>query len=190
MDIYPGKYPAVVRQYMGESRTCRIEIPGITDGAEVLPLAEIEYPIGDKSKAQGHATEIEILPGDAVWIEFIAGDPRYPVITGWRNPGAGNSTGWRRYHHANIEMTADGVLRLNATNIELNASASFVVKTPSATLDAQTTKATGSLSVAKGFTYAQGMSGSGGGTVDGVSIPDHTHGGVRGGGDQSAPPTK
>lgn len=138
MDIYPGKYPAIVREYLAESRTCRVEVPGITDGAEVMPLAEIEYPIGDKSKAQGHATEIEILPGDTVWIEFIAGDARYPLITGWRNPGAGNSTGWRRLHHANIELTADGVLRLNAEKIELNASASVVLSAPDAQINAST----------------------------------------------------
>lgn len=130
MDIFPGKYPAIVKQYLADKRTCRVEIPGITDGAEVLPMAEIEYPIGDKSKGQ-HPTEIEILPGDTVWIEFIGGDPRYPLITGWRNPGVGNSTDWRRFHHANIELTADGVMKLNATRIEMNASEEVAVTSPS-----------------------------------------------------------
>lgn len=114
MDLYPGKYPAIVREYLAESRTCRVEIPGITDGAEVLPIAEIEYPIGDKSKGGALATEIEILPGDTVWVEFIAGDPRYPLMTGWRNPGAGNSVDWRRWHHRNIEMLADELFKIIA----------------------------------------------------------------------------
>lgn len=121
-----GKYPAVVRTYEPETRTCRVEIPGITDGAELLPHAEIEYPIGDKSRALAHATEIEILSGDLVWVEFIAGDPRYPLITGWRNPGVGNSKGWRRYHHANFEFTADGVFRINAARVEINAPTAIV----------------------------------------------------------------
>lgn len=128
MQVFAGKYPAVVRSYNAKARTCRVEIPGITDGAELMPVAEIEYPIGDKSRAAAHATEIEILPGDLVWVEFIAGDPRYPLITGWRNPGAGNSTGWRRVHHANIEFTADGVFRINAAKVEINAPTAIVGK--------------------------------------------------------------
>ncbi|MBL0011149.1 MAG: hypothetical protein IPP22_09425 [Nitrosomonas sp.] len=102
-----GRYPAVVKSYDKNRRTCRIEIPGLTDGADVLPEADILYPIGDKSKSGSHATEIEMLPGDTVWISFIGGDPR--------------SIDWRRFHHANIEMTANGVLKLNATTVEINA---------------------------------------------------------------------
>ena len=104
-----GKWPAVVTAYDQDSRTCEIEIPGQTDGSQLRMIAEIEYPIGDKSR---HATmtEIEILPGDLVWIEFIQGDPRYPLITGWRNPTQGNSKDWRRWHHKNIEILADNLI--------------------------------------------------------------------------------
>jgi len=121
---YPGRYPATVKYYDKITRTCRVEIPGITDGGDVLPNAEIEYPIGDKSKIVGnqHSTELEILVGDTVWVAFIGGDARYPLITGYRNPQAGNSVDWRRFHHANIEMTAEGVMRLNANAIEINAT--------------------------------------------------------------------
>ena len=116
-----GRYPAVVKSYDKNRRTCRIEIPGLTDGADVLPEAEIEYPIGDKSRTGSHATEIELLPNDTVWIAFIGGDSRYPLIDGYRNPKSGNAIDWRRIHHANIEMTADGVLKLNASTVEINA---------------------------------------------------------------------
>lgn len=98
-----GKWPGIVREYDRARREIRVEIPGITDGAEVLPLAQIEYPIGDKSPH----TEIRILVGDAVWLEFECGDPRYPIITGWRCPNTGNSTMFRRWHHENIESDAD-----------------------------------------------------------------------------------
>ena len=118
----PGRYPAVVKSYAKNRRTCRIEIRGLTDGADVLPEAEIEYPIGDKSITGSHATEIEMLAGDTVCIAFICGDPRYPIITGYRNPQSGNSIDWRRFHHANIEMTADGTLKLNASTLEINAT--------------------------------------------------------------------
>ena len=106
----PGRYPAIVKTYNQARRTCRVEIPGLTDGGDVLPEAEIEYSIGDKSRSGKWETEIEILPDDTVWISFIGGDPRYPIITGWRNPQAGNSVDWRRWHHKNIEMIGDELI--------------------------------------------------------------------------------
>lgn len=112
--LFPGRYPAVVSSYDQNRRTCRVSIPGVTDGGDVLPEAEIEYPIGDKSRAGANTTEIEITPGDPVWIAFIGGDPRYPVITGYRNPQSGNSVDWRRWHHKNIELLADKVMNLTA----------------------------------------------------------------------------
>lgn len=110
----PGRYPAIVRTYDQKRRTCRIEIPGLTDGGELLPEAEIEYPIGDKSRAGQYETELEILPGDTVWISFIGGDPRYPIITGYRNPQAGNSADWRRYHHKNAEVLTDTMMHFDS----------------------------------------------------------------------------
>ncbi len=108
--LMPGRYPAIVKTYNQARRTCRVEIPGLTDGGDVLPEAEIEYPIGDKSRAGQYETEIEILAGDTVWVSFIGGDPRYPIITGYRNPQAGNSVDWRRWHHKNIEHIADQLM--------------------------------------------------------------------------------
>ena len=128
---YPGRYPATVKSYDQATRTCRVEIPGITDGGDVLPNAEIEYPIGDKSRliAGQHATELEILTGDTVWVAFIGGDARYPLITGYRCPSAGNDVNWRRIHHANIDLTADGVLNIKATTINLNATTVTITST-------------------------------------------------------------
>ncbi|MCY1184902.1 hypothetical protein D9M73_256330 [compost metagenome] len=78
-------------------------------------------------------TEIEILPGDLVWVEFIQGDPRYPLITGWRNPTQGNSKGWRRWHHANIEQLASQQMRLIAgESILLQVGGSTITLTPAA----------------------------------------------------------
>ena len=123
----PGRYPAIVKTYSQARRTCRVEIPGLTDGGDVLPEAEIEYPIGDKSRAGTNATEIEITPGDTVWVAFIGGDPRYPIITGYRNPQAGNSADWRRWHHANMELLADGTMRLAVGPSEIILTPSGIV---------------------------------------------------------------
>lgn len=125
--LMPGRYPAIVRSYNQARRTCRVEIPGLTDGADVLPEAEIEYPIGDKSRAGTNTTEIEITPGDTVWVAFIGGDPRYPIITGYRNPQAGNSADWRRWHHANMELLADGTMRLAVGPSEIILTPSGIV---------------------------------------------------------------
>lgn len=126
--LMPGRYPAVVVSYDWQKRTCRIEIPGLTDGGDVMPEAEIEYPIGDKSRLGNYTTEIEIWPGDTVWVAFIGGDPRYPVITGYRNPRAGNSGDWRRWHHKNIELSAD-------TNIVIQAGGSVTIKAGSVLIE-------------------------------------------------------
>lgn len=140
----PGRYPAVVGGYDPDSRMCRISIPGLTDGSDTTLLAEIEYPIGDKSFMSGGegksdtGTEIRILAGDAVWVSFIGGDPRYPIITGYRNPSIGNSVEWRRFNHANIEITADGIMRLNADSIEINVKTIITTNAANAIINADT----------------------------------------------------
>ena len=161
--LMPGRYPAIVKTYSQARRTCRVEIPGLTDGGDVLPEAEIEYPIGDKSRAGTNATEIEITSGDTVWVAFIGGDPRYPIITGYRNPQAGNSADWRRWHHANMELLADTLMKLIAGGDVLIKSGTHVtVQAPSITLDAPQTTCTGKLTVDGLLTYKGGMAGSGG----------------------------
>jgi hypothetical protein len=157
-----GKWPAVVTAYNQDSRTCEIEIPGQTDGSQLRMIAEIEYPIGDKSR---HATmtEIEILPGDLVWIEFIQGDPRYPLITGWRNPTVGNSKDWRRWHHKNMELLADSLMKFIAgSDMLLKSGTHLTVQAPKVTIDSPDTTCTGNLLVKGKLTYQGGMSGSGG----------------------------
>ncbi|MEN6664682.1 MAG: hypothetical protein ABFD85_11890 [Phycisphaerae bacterium] len=199
--FWPGRYPAIVRGYDAGARMCRVEIPGLTDGGDVLPLAEIEYSLGDKSRVGTNSTEIEITAGDTVWVAFIGGDARYPIITGYRNPQAGNSTGWRRWHHANMELLADALMNLIARGDVLIKSGSHVtVQAPQATVDSPETTCTGNLTVKGGLTV-EGAGGkaskvNGGFAVEGGSLThdgknvgsNHKHGGVSRGGSNTDDP--
>lgn len=132
-----GRYPAIVKSYDQARRTCRIEIPGLTDGYDILPEAEIEYPIGDKSRAGTYTTELEILANDTVWIAFIGGDSRYPIITGYRNPQSDNSVDWRRWHHENMELLANQLMKLiSGGDFLIQSSTHVTVVAPLVTVQA------------------------------------------------------
>lgn len=110
-----ARYPAVVKEYIPEKHQARVEILGYTDGDNKYPLAEIEYPAGDKF----NHTEIRILAGDCVWVDFINDDPFYPIITGYRNPETGNVNKWRRFHHENMELASDEEMILRGKSLLL-----------------------------------------------------------------------
>lgn len=190
LGTHPGKYPAIVKEYLPARRLCRIEIPGVTDGAQVLPLAEIQYPIGDKSVHSGYPTEIEILPGDKVFIEFLGADPRYPIITGFRNPTSGNSTNWRRIHHKNIEQIGDLKYRIAVGGSEIVLTPdSITIKIGGSTITlnsasiSQTSTAiglTGALtnSSSSKANFSGGLQSSEDIISKGVVLATHTHSGV------------
>lgn len=117
MNDLPGLWPGVVKSYHGAQRTARVSIPGVTDGSDTLPEAVFLNPLGDRADE----TEIHIQAGDEVWLMFEGGDARFPIIVGYRTPRAGNPVGWRRWRHANIEITADGEMVLNASALRINA---------------------------------------------------------------------
>lgn len=130
MNSIPGLLPGWVASYDGDSRTCRVRIDGLTDGSDTLPIAVFNNPIGDRAQdadAKSH-TEIDIKPDDPIWLMFEGGDPRFPIIMGYRTPRAGNPTAWRRWKHENIEMTAIQEFVINATNATIIASGDVKVK--------------------------------------------------------------
>jgi len=195
-----GLLPAEVDSIDREARIARVRIPGLTDGATELPEAEFCNPIGDKSEH----TEIRILPGDRVWLAFVGGDTRYPVIVGYRPRNQENGTDWRRFEHANFNFTADkefvidaGVkVTINAPEVAVNASTSATVTSPKVLIDSPDTKCTGKLEVAGALTYKAGMTGSGGASItgdmknNGVNIgSSHTHGGVQTGSGKTGTPS-
>lgn len=184
--LVAGRYPAVVKSYDQARRTCRVEIPGLTDGGDVLPEAEIEYQIGDKSRTGANSTEIEITPGDTVWIAFIGGDARYPIITGYRNPQSGNSVDWRRWHHKNMELIADALMRLIAQgDILIESGSNVTIKAPNnILLDAPIVTITGVIEILnqnnagetatiKGNVQVEGNINATGSVMDGAGNSNH-----------------
>lgn len=108
-----GKFPAVITSYNPATRECIIKN---AMGDEID--AEIQYPIGDDSAN----TEIKIIVGDKVWCEYIQGDTRRALITGYRNPQSGNNTGTRYFAQDIIDLDAGSQAKLSAGQvIDLNA---------------------------------------------------------------------
>lgn len=189
--VIAGKLPAVVASYDKARRECRVHIPGLTDGTGPGIAAEIEYPIGDKSKAGEFSTDILIAAGDLIWVEFEGGDSRYPIITGFRNPRAGNGTDWRRFHQQNMELLTTQVMNLMAGGV-------ITIKSDvKINLIAPLTHVQGPLLVDELITGTGGLavSGGGGASVDGGSIAHngvnigstHTHTEQGDGADVSSP---
>lgn len=161
-------YPAIIRQVDRERREVRVEIPPYTDGAGELPIAEISYPIGDDSRD----TEIRLVEGREVWVSFIAGDPRRPLITGFRNPNIGNVVGMRRWNHDSFEINADQVFTVNAgTKIALIVGGSSLIITASAIQQLATALGIEAKTAIKGPVTQTG----GDITSDGISVQHHTH---------------
>jgi phage baseplate assembly protein gpV len=144
MNVLQGLWPGEVASYDGAARTCRVRIVGITEGSTELPEAVFNNALGDRAGD----TEIRILVGDPVWLMFEAGDPRFPIIMGYRTPRAGNPVDWRRWRHANIEMTADGEMRLLSgvatviqagDTVAVSAGSSITLTAPAITLNGAVT---------------------------------------------------
>ncbi len=121
-----SRWPAVVVSYDRSARQCVVAMEGITNGADGL-IAEIEQNIGDRSPD----TEIRIKPGDLVWVDFLAGDPRYPIITGFRARNQQNMVGTRHWEHENFTIVADQTITLTAgSKITIQVGASSITLTP------------------------------------------------------------
>lgn len=126
-----GKWPAVIEAYDAATRMYTISMPGKTDGADELLQAEAEYALGDQSEQ----TEVRIELGSRVWVEFLAGDPRYPIITGYRQKNVGNTTGKRYWRQDIIELSADTEFKAHAGQTALiEAGESVTLKVGASTL--------------------------------------------------------
>lgn len=194
MNVINGLWPGEVASYDGVRRICRVRVVGITDGSGELPEAVFNNPLGDRAPD----TEIRILPNDPVWLMFEGGDPRFPIIMGYRTPRDGNPVDWRRWRHANIELQADGMMKLISgaamllqvgSTFSLSAAASITMTAPAISLSGSVS-IDGPLEVS-GDTGFAGNLGVGGTLLNaGVNVGStHVHGGVQSGGSSTSGPS-
>jgi hypothetical protein len=187
-----GLLPAVIASVTDEGREgrlYRISIPGLTDGAAVMPTAQLCNPIGDNSEE----TEIRIKAGDRVWIAFEAGDTRFPVIVGFRPKNQENGIDWRRFFHANFQFNADNTFEVIANTLVHVKGETVHVEATTTNVDSTDTNVSGNLTVGGLLTFNGGMTGKAGAsggkaitvqgganftedvTANGVSVSGHKH---------------
>jgi hypothetical protein len=164
----PNYTPGFVESYDPATRLCRVRFPPWTDGAEVMPQAMLSYPLGDKSEH----TEIRLLAGDRVWLDFVDGNPRHPIITGYRPKETDNAIDWRRWHHKNIELQADTDLHLFATGgkVRILANGQALVEALEVRIVAPVIKLDGAVQALQGLAVTGAL------TNNGVPVGStHTH---------------
>lgn len=80
---YSGTYMGEVMDVADPARRCRVRVNvyDIFDGVPVddLPWANFALPLGSRP---GEGAIIPVRVGDLVWVQFIAGDSRRPIIIG------------------------------------------------------------------------------------------------------------
>ncbi|MFJ3685550.1 hypothetical protein [Pseudomonas sp. NPDC090208] len=154
--------PGFIGKVDRDRREVRVSFPPHTDGASELPIAELNYPLGDHSPN----TEIRLVEGTPIWLDFRGGDPRYPIIIGQRAINEGNEVGTRRWNHDNFELNADKNFTINA-----GESINLIVDGTSFRLTAAAIKA-----IAGAHTIEGPVTQTGGDmTSDGISAQKHTH---------------
>lgn len=117
------KHPAVIHSYDLARREIRVTMAE-TEGSEEPLIAELMYPLG----ADSRYTDIYLEPGMPVWVEFLNGDPRHPLVVGNRTVRKGNDMTTRRQRHANFEFNADQRFDVNTETAEVQAGESVTIQ--------------------------------------------------------------
>lgn len=120
-------WPAKIISYDRDSRKLQVHIPGLTDGSDTGLAAKIAYPIGDDD----YDTELRILANTDVWVFFEGGDPSMPVVWACRSHGTGAVVGTRRIKQDNVEVLADGTVKISGIEkVEIVSNAEVIIRTP------------------------------------------------------------
>lgn len=163
---------AKILSYNPSTRTAKVHIFGLTDGASDGLTATFAYAIGEDDRD----TEIKILGNSSnlpdVYVFFDGGDEARPVIAFFSSHGSDNVTDVRRIRQKNIEILAISKATITAPKIILN----------------------GEVEINGNIVHQGNMSSSGVIKADqdivaqGVSLVKHPHKGVKSGADNSGQP--
>lgn len=172
----PYFYPAKLVSYNPKERTAMIQMDGLTDGSDGIK-ATLAYPIGDDDLD----TERELLPGADVYVFFEQGDLYAPVIAFYRSHGKGRAvTDTRRIRQENIELLARARVTIKAADL-VEVEAGEVRITGHVVIDGDITH-TGNQSTTGTVTASLDVK------AGGVSLKQHTHGGVDSGNSSTGSP--
>lgn len=181
--ISPYMKPAKIVSYDKIERTAQVTIAGLTDGLNEGITALLAYPIGDDDQD----TERELIAGADVWVFFEEGDTTMPVVAFYRRHGKGRAVvDVRRIRQENIELLARANMTLKANDI-MSIEAKEIHIKAKVSIDGDITHAGNQVT-----TGNQTVNGLMTATTDviagGISVKQHTHGGVRSGGSTTSPP--
>lgn len=163
---------AKILSYDPDTRTAKVHIFGLTDGASEGLTATFAYSVGEDDRD----TEIKILENSAntpdVYVFFDGGDEARPVIAFFSSHGSSNVKDVRRIRQKNIEILATSKVTIKAPKVIINAD----VEINGDVTHAGNQKTTGTITATKDVIAA------------GVSVVKHPHKGVKSGSDDSGLP--
>ena len=108
---YAGRFIAEVVSVDDPEKRCRIKVNvyDIFDGVPVrdLPWAVFSLPLGSRA---GEGMLCPVRVGDMVWVEFIGGDTRRPVVVGGAHASPGGQPFRRRYSRGPASLSTSAPL--------------------------------------------------------------------------------
>lgn len=113
---------ARILSYDSSTRTAKVHIFGLTDGASDGLTATFAYAVGEDDRD----TELKILSSSSnlpdVYVFFEGGDEARPVIAFFSSHGSDNVTDVRRIRQKNIEILATSKATIEAPDIYITGS--------------------------------------------------------------------
>lgn len=119
-----GKKRGRILSYDAKTRTARVHVFGLTDGASNGIPATFMYAVGEYDKD----TEIKIDLNREIFVEFEGGEMNAPIIVGYSSHNTGALVGTRRIRQQNIELIADSNIKFESVTLNINCTAEVNIK--------------------------------------------------------------
>lgn len=163
--------------YHAASRTAKVHIYGLTDGASEGLTATFAYPVGDDDRD----TEREIVLNNDVYVFFENDEQSRPVIAFYSSHGKNNVVDIRRIRQENIEILARSKATIEAPTVHIKGN---VIIDGNVTHNGNLSQS-GSQNVEGSVTASGNVKAGGDVKAGGISLTAHRHSNVRGGNDTS-----